>query len=186
MLDSVANALGLHLPPWAGPLALLAILAVCWPLIRTNLHTENARKLLKRASRERGAERERLEAEALAMVGDRPDGLVVVAREAVEQGRTALAERAVVKLRATGKNLPDLRRLERAIEPPLAGTPAEVCIVIERMLEAGMVEQARARYAQARRKWPFDDELDAIEPHVTAGRAVAAAPAPTAPVPSRE
>jgi hypothetical protein len=97
------------------------------------------------------------------MVGDNPEGLTVVAREALEQGRRDLAQRAVDKLRATGKNLPQLRQFERQLEPPLPATPAEACIVIERLLDTGMTDQAKTRWALARRKWPFDDELEALE-----------------------
>ncbi|MDP2308448.1 MAG: hypothetical protein Q8P18_20685 [Pseudomonadota bacterium] len=163
LIEVFTTLSGVHLKPWMGPAGLLIAIAVFWPWIRVNLRTGDARKLLVRAARERGAARQRLEAEALAMVGTGPDGLVVVAKEALEQGRKELAAQAIVKLRATGKRLPDLRKLERALEPPLPGTPAEAAIVIERMLETGMRDEARARLAQARRKWPFDGELESLE-----------------------
>ncbi|MES2640154.1 MAG: hypothetical protein V4850_11745 [Myxococcota bacterium] len=171
LIELAITMLGLHLKPWMAPAGLLAAIAVFWPWIRLNVRTGDARKLMVRASRERGAERLRLEAEALAMVGQGPDGLVVIAKEALEQGRKELAGQAVAKLRATGKRLPDLRKLERALEPALPGTAAEAALLVERMVATGMHEEARLRLAQARRKWPFDDELLALE-------AAAAAPVP--------
>ncbi len=158
------------LPAWVGGAFLVALLVVCLPMMRVNFRTADARKLLKHASRERGAERERLEAQALAIVGCRPDGLVVVAREALEQGRKPLATLAVEKLRATGKKLPELRRLEHALDPPVAGTAAEACIVIEQMLAAGLTEHARDRLAHARRRWPLDPELEALDVVDSAGQ----------------
>jgi hypothetical protein len=40
--------------------------------------------------------------------------------------------------------------------------------VIEHMLETGAVESAAERVAQARRKWPFDEEVEALEARVRA------------------
>lgn len=176
LVEMVTTLLGLHLKPWMGPAGLLGAIVLLWPWIRVNVRTGDARKMMVRASRERGAERVRLEAEALALVGQGPDGLVVIAKEAIEQGRKELAAQAVEKLRATGKRLPDLRKLERALEPPLPGTAAEAAIVIERMLETGMRDVALARLGQARRKWPFDDELEALQARASAPVAPSASP----------
>jgi hypothetical protein len=153
---------GLSLAPWMGPVALLVAGVLLWPWISVNIRTGDARKLMVQAARERGEERVRLETKALDMVGNGPDGLVMIAKTAVEQGRKELAARAVDKLRATKKRLPDLRRLERELEPPLPGTSAEAALLVERLLGTGMDAEARARLAQARRKWPFDDELEAL------------------------
>lgn len=156
------------LPPWGGPAILLALFALAWPFIRMNATTDDARRILKHAARERGESRARMEQEALEKVGDRPNGLVAIAQIALEQGRRALAEQAVAKLRATGKLLPELRKLERALEPPLPALASEACIVIEHMLETGAVESAAERVAQARRKWTFDEEVEALEARVRA------------------
>lgn len=177
LLEGLVDILGVHLDPWVAPAALVGCVALFWPWIRVNLRTDDARKLLKRASRERGAEREKLEREALEMVAGRPDGLVVVAKEALEQGRKALAADAVAQLRATGKLLPQLRILERQLEPPLPILPSEACLLIERLLDTGMFEEARARTAQARRKWPSDEELEAMERRVAERAAAASAQA---------
>ncbi len=162
LIEVFTTLFGVHLKPWMAPAGLIVAMVLLWPWIRVNLRTGDARKLLVRAARERGAERERLESEALDLVGTNADGLVVVAKEAVAQGRNDLAARAVARLRATRKHLPDLRKLERALEPSLPGTPAEAALLVERMLDTGMVDEARARLALARRKWPLDDELEEL------------------------
>ena len=163
LINSLASLLGVHAAPWAAPAALVGSLVLFWPWIRGNVRTGDARKLLVNAARERGAERERLERQALELVKGQADGLVVVAEQAVAQGRTALATEAVEQLRATKTLLPQLRIHERKLEPPLPILASEAVIVIEKMLEEGLVEAARARLAQCRRKWPTDDELLTLE-----------------------
>ena len=164
LVETVLDALGVHLQPWMAPLAVVAVFALAWPLLRLNLKTDNARRLLKRAARERGEAREKLEQEALSLAGNRPDGLVVVANTALEQGRMALARQAMERLRATGKNLPALRRIERAIDGPQPATALEAALVVERLVQAGMTEEARGRLAKFRERWPEDPELrDLVE-----------------------
>jgi hypothetical protein len=161
LLKSITTMM--NLPPWAGPLIFFGLVGLSWPFVRVNARTDKARKMIKNASRERLAERERMEADALESVGNHPDGLVAVANQALELGRKDLAGKAVEKLRATGKNLPELRKLERALEPPLPGTPTEACVIIERLISTGMTAEAEARLAQALRKWPLDDDLEALK-----------------------
>src|SRR4051794_19493738 len=115
------------------PLGVILLAILAWPLMRLNVKTDDARRVLKRAGREVGAEREKLEQEALALVGDRPDGLVVVADHAIQAGRMALAKVAMERLRETGKGLPEIRRLERAIDGPQPATPLEAALVLERL-----------------------------------------------------
>lgn len=169
MFDTLARAYGVHLPPWGLPVAFLLIVLALSPWIRQNARTEDARKLMKRAAREKPVDRARLEAEALGLVSGRPDGLVAIAKEALEQGRRDVARQAVDQLRATGKLLPQLRQLERALEPPLPGTADEACIVIERMFGAGMSDEGRARLAQALRKWPNNEDLRELQARVDRG-----------------
>lgn len=162
LINTLATALGIHAAPWAAPAAFVGSLVLFWPWIRGNVRTADARKALKHAARERGAERERMEKQALDLVKGQPDGLVVVAQEALEQGRNALAEEAVRQLRATNKLLPQLRLLERKLEPPLPILASEAVIVIEKMAADGLVVHARTRLEQALRKWPKDAELQEL------------------------
>ena len=159
LVGNLLDALGVHLQPWMAPLAIVVLIAVAWPLLRLNIKTDDAQRLLKRASRERGEAREKLEREALELVGDRPDGLVVIANTAIELGRMALARQAMERLRATGKNLPTLRRIERAIDGPQPATALEAALVVERLVKAGMMDEAQERLRRFKERWPDDPEL---------------------------
>ena len=151
LVEALVDLLGVRLEPWMAPAGLLCCIAIFWPLIRLNLRTGEARRLLRMAARERGDARARLEQQALALVRGRPDGLVVVATEALEQGRRALAAEAIAELRATRELLPQLRRLERALEPPLPAMPSEAALLVERMHAAGLHRKPRGPQALGRR-----------------------------------
>jgi hypothetical protein len=166
LLESFLAYEGVKLPPWALPAVILALVVLFWPLIRRNHATGDARKLLKEASRTAGAERERLEGEALAKVEQNPTGLVVLAEEAMTAGRTKLAERAVEALRATRKRPDDVARLTRRLEGPQPANAIEAAIVIERLLTQGMRDEARARLAKWRKRWPEDTDLGELERRV--------------------
>lgn len=162
LLDLIPTMLGVSLPPWAVPVALLMLGLILWPLIRGNLRTDEARKLVRRAARERGPERERLGREALRNVEGRPTGLLVVAEAAHAAGMDELAKDALRRLRATGKMPEHVLRLERAVFGHQPGTPEEALLTIERLLESGAVAAARERWRAARQRWPGHVELNAI------------------------
>jgi hypothetical protein len=158
-----------ELPPWAPAVFGVLFAMWAWPIYKASQKRSRARRAMRSAAGERGAERERLEAEALAAVEGDANGLLIVADLALTQGRKELAARAAEKLRATGKLLHEHRRLQRQLEPPLPALPSEACIIIEQQLKTGLVAEARARLAQARKKWPFDDELEALEARLKGG-----------------
>lgn len=141
-------------------MAVLATLAAPW--IRANLGTADARGLLKRAARERGEARAALVEQAFARVAGRPHGLVALADAAAQHGLPDVARRAAAELRGTGKLAVEQRRLDRVQAPPGARTPLEACIAIEGLLDAGALEAARARLAEARAKFPGDEDIDAL------------------------
>lgn len=162
LVETLLGLVGLTLEPWMAPAALLFLVVLALPWIRSNVRTDDARRLLKQAARASGAERDRLEAEALARVEGRPDGLVVVAEAALAQGRTAVARAAVERLRATGKRPTDVRKIERALEGPAPATPMEAVLLVERLLGLGMTEEARLRWEKAHARWPEDADLAAL------------------------
>jgi hypothetical protein len=159
------------LPPWAPAVFGVVIAMLGWPLFKASRARGRARRAMRSAAGERGAERERLEAEAITFVEGDANGLLIVADLALAQGRKELAARAAEKLRATGKLLHEHRRLLRQLEPPLPALPSEACIVIEQLLRTGLAGEARVRLDRARKKWPFDEELEALEGRVPAAAA---------------
>jgi hypothetical protein len=167
LVSTLLRALGVHTEPWVLPAVGFAVVLVLSPFALVNQRTARARRVLQRAAQAGGAERERLEREAMAEVAGRPDGLIVIAEDALKAGRGALAREAVAQLRATGKRPSDLRRLERELDGPAqaAGpkTPLEAALKVERLLAAGMREPAREALEAARRKWPEDADLAGME-----------------------
>jgi hypothetical protein len=148
-----------HLAPWMGSAGVVMVALLALPLVRLNLHTDRARRLLKEASRARGAERERLEAEALAVVAGHPQGLVVVADTALAAGRRSLAEAALAGLKSANGSIVWVRRLERALAPDLQGTPLEIRIRADQLRENGLDARADELLGRARAKWPGAEEL---------------------------
>lgn len=166
LVETLLGLLGLHLQPWMAPAGVLLVVALAWPLMRSNFETDDARKLLKHAQRETGAERQRLEGQALLKVRGKPVGLVVVAETALQVGRTDLARAAIDQLRATGKRPVDVRRLERILEGPQPGTALEAALTVERLAQAGMKDEAREKLARYRQRWPADEELAGLEARI--------------------
>jgi hypothetical protein len=76
----------------------------------------------------------------------------------------------VAALARTGEEREALRSLKRRLTPKVAlpATPEEALIVAERLLEAGMEEEAARRLELARSRWP--DLPDAATLKVTIGK----------------
>lgn len=163
LVETIVDALGLHLKPWMAPAAVLFCVLLAWPFMRANFATDDARRLLKSAARERGAERVRLEGQALEKVKGKPVGLVVVAETALAQGREDLARDAIAALRVTGKRPVDVVRLQRALDGPQPATALEAALTVERLLDAGATAKAHERWVRYRERWPEDADLGALE-----------------------
>ncbi len=164
LVNAVLGALDVHPAPWAGPLVVVLLALLALPMVRRNLRTDRARRLLKEAGRARGTERDTLEANALATVGDEVDGLIVVADAALAAGRPELARRALERLRGR-KRVPREAtvRIERGLEPDAPATALEATLRIERLREAGAHAAAEALLARALQRWPTDEELRALK-----------------------
>jgi len=165
ILDALASLLasvGIELPPWGMPVAALTVAAVLLPFVLRNMKTSKARKLLKRASILDGPRRQEAEAEALTLVHDSGPGLVAVADEALRRGRQAVARRAVERLAELGGQDKELRRLRQEMAPKMPASVTEMVLVVERFLDAGLVDEARVRLGRAERRWPRAPEWDAL------------------------
>ncbi len=162
LLNTFGTIGGTDLPVWAVPVFLLVIGLAASPWIRQNIKTDEARKLMKRAARERGAVREASEAEARAKVAGHAVGLLVVTELALQQGREPFARQVFADLRATGKLPVEIMRVERQIEGPQPRTPDEAAISIEKFVEMGATALARTKWERAIARWPEDADLVAI------------------------
>jgi hypothetical protein len=163
LIDALLNALDVHPAPWVGSAGVVVVVLFALPMVRKNLRTDRARRLLKEAGRARSPERERLEAEALDVVADEVHGLIVVGDTALATGRRALAEQVLARLR-TLRGVPREAtvRLERGLDPDAPATPLDAVLRVERLREAGAHAAADALLARARARWPDDEELKAL------------------------
>ena len=138
MIEQILGVLGLHPAPGVVALCALGVFVLFLPRIWSSQRGEEALRILKRASQERMAEREQQEQLALSKVQGNPNGLWLLAREAMAQGRSNFARQVLAELKSTGK-LP----LERAgLEAQLAGPegprdPIHAAVRIQRLLGLG-------------------------------------------------
>jgi hypothetical protein len=167
---SILEALGVHPPPWAGPVFGLTMMAILMPFILRNFKIGRARKLLQRSRVFQPREREQAGREALSVVRRVPMGLVAVADEAIRQERLGLAREATRRLIATGKSRDHARRLVRTLE--LDGGPhsaEELMLSLERLESAGLEAEARARLAKGLQRWPEDVRLRSWQDRLDGG-----------------
>ena len=154
LLNAILEVMGLHLEPGTASVGALIVFVLLLPWIWRSQRGDEAVRILKRASHERRVEREALESLALAKVAGNPNGLWLVANEALRQGRMQLARTAADQLRQTGKLFREWQLLMIQIEGELPKTPEEVAIRAERLLESGQVEQAEQLLSSGRQRWP--------------------------------
>ncbi len=158
-LEGLLAAAGLQLEHWMAPAVAVFVALLILPSWRRNFRTKQARKRLLAASLVGGEERAGLEDEALELVHGHPFGLIVVAEEAHKRGMAKVARRALLGLEGTGKRKDELRRLRRLIVGELPVTAEGEALAIERLLEAGMDEQARLRFEAASARYPSAEAL---------------------------
>jgi hypothetical protein len=162
LIQSLLQLTGLSTHPRAALVVVAVLAALASPWIRANLDTADARALVKRAAREGGAARAELVDRAFTRVRGQPHGLVAIADAATQLGLPDVAKRATEALRATGKLAVEQKRLDRVAAPAAPRTQIEAAMAIERLVEAGAVEAARARLRDALAKFPADEDLQAL------------------------
>lgn len=159
LIETIGLIFGKVLPPWAAPVIILVLGLAASPWIKRNIKTDEARKLMKTAGRERGAARESLEEEARLKVAGHAVGLLVVTEMALATGRETFARKVFADLKATGKLPVDVLRVERQIEGPQPRTPDEAAIAIEKFVNMGATALARQKWEKAIARWPEEQEL---------------------------
>lgn len=169
-LDGFLATLGIELAPWVVPVVGVVLLVSLLPLLRRTHRMGKARKVLARAAVASAAERREMEREALALVGDHPLGLLVVAEETARRGRYRVAREALERLRATGRRPLDVRRLEAQLDGTGPATVEEAALAVERFLQEGLLERAEQRLDAARHRWPHESRLLQLQRQLEARR----------------
>lgn len=162
LIDTLARLAGLHLPPWGAPAGLAVLVLLLSPWILANVRSGDVRKLLLRASRERGAAREALEEQAFTLASRHADTMLALAIEAHNQGRRALTERALDALSARNAHPHEVSRLRGLLRGPTPLTAIDAVLWVERLMQSGLRAEARRRWTEARARWPDDPELAAL------------------------
>jgi hypothetical protein len=159
-ITDLLSALGITLPPWAGPSVALVVMILLLPWILKNMRTSSARKMLKRASIENVERRLELERAAIEMVSDNPEGLMALAEECVRMGRYVVAREALALIPEDDiKRQRQRKRMLKEMAPRQPETPEAAALVIERLLEEGLEEEAQRRLETACRRWPQSSVL---------------------------
>ena len=156
---TVLDLLGIHIVPWAWAAIVLGLVLVSAPWWLANLRTDQARRMLRLAARERGEAREALEDAALRRVRGNVWGLIAVAEVAMAQGRTSLAEASLRELRGLRAPLVEMRRLERALHGDLPPTAVQARLRVDALRGEGLHVGADELLARARARWPDATEL---------------------------
>ena len=161
-ITDIFSTLATVLPGWA--LALLgAVLAVFlvpgwWHGVRVKQMRNRVRRLARAVTTE---QRAYLESELFHLAAGKPRRLVALADEAIRLGQTVVWRRALAEIEASGSYRKDLRRLREKVLPEqkIDGHPLEAVVALERLLELGNLPGARARWEQAKARFPEDQEL---------------------------
>lgn len=169
LFDSILASLGLDGIPFIHPLIFVVILALVWPLMQRFATNDRARRLVKSLPELPLAEREAVQQRALEMVGGEPQGLLVIAEEALRVGMKVYATSVLQKLEATGKLPEDVRRLQRELQGAAPVMPEQAALAVERLLEAGALGEARRRLDEALTRWPEHPDLIALRDQIRAG-----------------
>lgn len=140
-----------------------AVLAL--PLWMESIRAKQIRGLVRRMVRADAAERQRLTGEVLRLAGTTPRRLQLVGESAVKYDQRALRERAIALLEQHGGDPRDVQRLREVDrKPPVRVTdPISAAVRVEQLLADGLVVAAREHLEAARRAFPADEELAALE-----------------------
>lgn len=170
-LPELLSTLTTAVPPWVLAVAVVALLPLVVPAWLRYVRGKQIRGRLRTAFREtREARRAALIDEAFSLAGERPLLVVVLADAALAMGMRLVVQRAVERLDALGGPVADRRRLRRELkgEARAAGHPVEEVVVVERMLDEGLLVAARARLDEALARFPADAELIALRDRLRA------------------
>lgn len=159
-ISSLLQAMGITLPPWGMPAVALFVMLLFMPLILKNMKTTRARKILKRSAFESGAQRQLMEEQALALVLNNPVGLMSLAEACIQQGRYALARKALRFVPADNRRFQwELHRLRGKMAAVKPTTAAAAASTIAHLQQEGFHAEAQQHLEEALRRWPGDELL---------------------------
>jgi hypothetical protein len=154
LVETFVQVTGIQLQAWMAPAFFLMLGALLFPTIRRSHRTGKARKRLRLIPYRRLAERKRLEEQALELVQGNPSGQLAVAQEALRLGRKDLAAKALALLDTSGRYPAHRRQIAAQLEEPAGHSALDASAAIERLVEQGLLSEARRRLALAQRRWP--------------------------------
>jgi hypothetical protein len=138
---------------------------VALPMWLESIRAKQIRGMVRRMVRADPPERQRLSAEVFRLAGVRARRLVLLAESAVKYDQRSLREAAVAALEASGGDPRDVQRLREVDRKPEARVvdPLAAAVRVEQLLDDGLVVAAREHLTAARRAFPADAELRALE-----------------------
>jgi hypothetical protein len=161
-LSQLLEQAGVALPAWAFPAVIVLLFLTALPAIRRNSRVHRARLLVAEIASEQSVDRAARKAQAIALVADHPVGLVGLADEAIRRGVRDLATLALNQLRAHGRPVQEILRLETELHgPPPAHLQGELAAV-EQLITSGAHGAAMHRLQRAQRAWPSAPELRSL------------------------
>ena len=149
LLRDILAIAGVQESRWAIPGVLLVVAVLLLPGYVRRERAARAQRLLTSAwASGSPAERDRLEAEALAEVRGSPHGRLIIARLALERGRFPLVRRALDGLGGI-----EAARMRRTLEGDLPATREEAELRAAKLREIGAVVAAEELEARIGAKW---------------------------------
>ncbi|MEQ1564987.1 MAG: hypothetical protein ABMA64_05065 [Myxococcota bacterium] len=141
-----------------------AIVVIGAPFWFESVRDRQIRGAVRRMVRADPASRAALAERAVGLAGDKPHRLRVVVDSAIKYDQRALRDQALDQLDAAGAGA-EAARIRRTLrpEPPKLRDPLEAAVRIEQLLASGAIDGARELLDTARRAFPDDPELAAIE-----------------------
>jgi hypothetical protein len=161
-LVEIVRALGALLPLRILALVCVVVVVLALPAWFENIRERQIRGTVRRMVRADPPIRASLEDRALELAAGRTRRLTVLAGEAIRYDQRSARDRALAALDASGA---DTKALRDRIDRPKVRfrDPVEAAVRIEALIADGLTEAARENLDAARRTFPDDGELAALQ-----------------------
>ena len=161
-LVDIVRTLGALLPLRILAIACVVVLVLALPAWFENVRERQIRGTVRKMVRADPPIRASLEDKALELAGGKPRRLTVLAGEAIRYDQRSARDRALAALDASGA---DTKALRDRIDRPKVRfrDPVEAVVRIEALIADGLTEAARENLDAARRTFPDDPDLAALQ-----------------------